>query len=292
MRNLNLADLAFAFGVKRVVNDEFALKNFVIGQPECSETGCDPTQPFASRVRIGWTRIGRAHNFTEQKQGAISQFVFFQDGIEGNIFAIMAELAVRHVENNSVVDLRPVGVVRQKNKLGIFINKISDQPRTSDAVDLNFLARDPSHDLNSGFMAPWFWYAVVAAVLYGAHQIFTRLAADHIGEGLGGFVVEATAALSILLYLAFLWLASRWNQQSSAQGIFYSVITGICVGAGTIAFFLLFQKGGPLSSVPAILAGGAAIMAIAGIMFFREPISWQRLLGVSLAIIGLFLLRR
>src|SRR5437763_201395 len=91
-------------------------------------------------------------------------------------------------------------------------------------------------------MAAWFWYAVVAAVLYGAHQIFTKLAADHIGEGLGGFVVEATAALSILVYLAFLWLASRWNQQSSAQGIFYSVLTGICVGAGTIAFFLRFQN--------------------------------------------------
>jgi transporter family protein len=64
------------------------------------------------------------------------------------------------------------------------------------------------------------------------------------------------------------------------------------VGAGTIAFFLLFQKGGPLSSVPAILAGGAAIMAIAGILFFREPASWQRLLGVTFASIGLFLLRK
>jgi hypothetical protein len=87
---------------------------------------------------------------------------------------------------------------------------------------------------------------------------------------LGGFVVEATAALSILVYLAFLWLASRWNQQSSGKEIFYSVLTGICVGAGTIAFFLLFQKGGPLSAVPAILAGGAAIMAIAGILFFTK----------------------
>ena len=60
----------------------------------------------------------------------------------------------------------------------------------------------------------------------------------------------------------------------------------------TIAFFLLFQKGGPLSAVPAILAGGAAIMAVAGILFFREPPSWQRLLGVGFAIIGLFLLRK
>src|SRR5262249_24720115 len=141
-------------------------------------------------------------------------------------------------------------------------------------------------------VAAWFWYAVVAAVLYGAHQIFTRMAADHIGEGLGGFVVEATAALSILGYLVFLWLASRWNQQSTAQGIFYSILTGVCVGAGTITLFLHFQKGGPLSAVPAILAGGAAIMAIAGILFFREAPSWQRILGVAFAIIGLFLLRK
>jgi transporter family protein len=105
-------------------------------------------------------------------------------------------------------------------------------------------------------------------------------------------VVEATATLSILLYLAFLWLASRWDQKSSLSGIVYSLLTGVCVGAGTIAFFLLFQKGGPLSSVPAILAGGAAMMAIAGILFFHEAPSWQRIAGVVFAIIGLFLLRK
>ena len=137
-------------------------------------------------------------------------------------------------------------------------------------------------------MAAWFWYAVVAAVLYGAHQIFTRMAA----ERLGGFIVEGSAALSILFYLAILWLGGRWNQKFSGAGFNYSLLTGICVGAGTIAFFLLFQKGGPLSSVPAILAGGAALMAIAGILFFHESPSWRRLLGVAFAIVGLFLLRR
>jgi transporter family protein len=129
-------------------------------------------------------------------------------------------------------------------------------------------------------------------VFYGAHQIFTRIAADHIGEGLGGFVVEASAAFSILIYLGILWFSGRWNQKFSTAGFNYSLLTGICVGAGTIAFFLLFQKGGPLSSVPAILAGGAAIMAIVGILFFRDPLSWQRIAGVAFAIIGLFLLRK
>jgi transporter family protein len=140
-------------------------------------------------------------------------------------------------------------------------------------------------------MAQWIFYAVGAAILYGAHQIFTKLAADRISDGLGGFVVEATAALTILFYLAWLRFGGKWNQTASTPGVFFSVVTGICVGVGTIFFFLLFQKGGPLSAVPLILAGGAAIMALAGIAFFKEPASALRLLGIAMALGGLFLLR-
>ena len=141
-------------------------------------------------------------------------------------------------------------------------------------------------------MSNWFWYAVGAAVLYGLHQIFTKLASATISDGLGGFVVEASAALTILVYLGWLWFAGAWNQKADAAGVGYSVVTGICVGVGTILFFLLFQKGGPLSAVPMVLAGGAALMAVAGVFFFKEPASWPRMLGIVLAIAGLFLLRK
>lgn len=140
-------------------------------------------------------------------------------------------------------------------------------------------------------MTTWFYYAVGAAVLYGLHQIFTKMAADRISDGLGGFVVEGSAAVTILLYLAWLRFGGTWNQTSSAPGVFYSVLTGICAGVGTIFFFMLFQKGGPLSAVPMILAGGAALMAVVGILFFKEPASVLRLLGIALALAGLFLLR-
>ena len=140
-------------------------------------------------------------------------------------------------------------------------------------------------------MGGWFFYAIGAAILYGLHQIFTRMASDGIGDGLGGFVVEATAALTIALYLFYLRFFGKWDQAWTGSGAFYSVLTGICVGVGTIFFFLLFQKGGPLSAVPMILAGGAAIMAMAGIFFFKEPAYWVRLLGVALSLAGLFLLR-
>ena len=140
-------------------------------------------------------------------------------------------------------------------------------------------------------MKTWFYYAIGAAVLYGAHQIFTRLAADRISDGLGGFLVEASAALTILVYVGYLKCFGPWTQSGTLPGVYYSILTGICVGIGTIFFFLLFQKGGPLSSVPMILAGGAAIMAIAGIVFFKEPASLVRLAGIVLALVGLVLLR-
>jgi transporter family protein len=140
-------------------------------------------------------------------------------------------------------------------------------------------------------MSEWFWYAIAAAVLYGLHQVFTKLASQHIGDGVGGFVVELTAALIIALYLVYLKFFGEWKQALSSRGVFYSALTGICVGAGTVTFFLLFQKGGPLSAVPMVLAGGAALMAVVGILFFREPATLIRVSGIVLSLLGLFLLR-
>ena len=60
---------------------------------------------------------------------------------------------------------------------------------------------------------------------------------------------------------------------------------------GDNLLFLALQKGGPLSAVPMVLAGGAALMALIGILFMKEPASWPRLLGITLSILGLFLLR-
>src|SRR5258707_8384771 len=140
-------------------------------------------------------------------------------------------------------------------------------------------------------MPTWFWYAIGAAILYGLHQVFTKLAAERISDGLGGFVVEGSAAITIGIYLVVLWLSKSWDQKASSAGVYYSVLTGLCVGIGTILFFLLFQKGGPLSAVPMILAGGAALMAVGGLMLFKEAATWARVVGIVLGPAWVFFLR-
>jgi transporter family protein len=120
-------------------------------------------------------------------------------------------------------------------------------------------------------MTQWFWYAVGAAVLYGLHQVFTKLAAERIGDGLGGLLVEISAALTIALYLAALWLTGRWEQKfsSTARHLLrsYRIVRW---PRHDPLLRTVFRKVGLSRQLPMILAGGAAIMAIAGILFFKE----------------------
>jgi hypothetical protein len=50
-------------------------------------------------------------------------------------------------------------------------------------------------------------------------------------------------------------------------------------------------RGGPLFGCPDGFGGGAALMAVIGILFFKEPATLIRLSGIMPSIIGLFLLR-
>src|SRR6266581_7728244 len=154
----------------------------MIAHSERAEAAGDPAQTFSCWMWIMWPRVSRAYNLTQQNERWIGELVFFRDGIERNVFAMMPELAVRDVEHDSVSDLSPVGVVREEDELRIWVDELFDEPWARYSVHFNFLASDPFHELDSRFVAAWFWYAVVAAVLYGAHQIFTKLAAERIGE--------------------------------------------------------------------------------------------------------------
>jgi transporter family protein len=71
----------------------------------------------------------------------------------------------------------------------------------------------------------------------------------------------------------------------------YSLATGLCVGAGTILFFQMFQRGAPLSSVPIVLAVGSGIMVLAGVVIFHDALGWRHWIGVLLALGAILLLR-
>ena len=141
-------------------------------------------------------------------------------------------------------------------------------------------------------MSSWFPYAIIAALLYGLHQVFTKIAANRISAGPGGLILEVTATVTILIYVVLMQFGGERNLLFSRSGMLWSAMAGLCVGVGTIAFYLLFQRGGPLSAVPGILAGGVAFVALVGLLGFHEQPSLARLAGIVLSVAGLWLLSR
>ncbi|MDP2909357.1 MAG: hypothetical protein Q8N77_06140 [Nanoarchaeota archaeon] len=137
----------------------------------------------------------------------------------------------------------------------------------------------------------WFIAALVAALAYGLHNIFTKIAAGHISDSLGGFLLEITAATCILLYIFFL-IATDEKFSFTSRGVIFSILAGICVGIGTVLYFVIFSRGGELSIAgPMVLVGGVLLMAVAGIVFFKEHVSFLKLAGLVLGVVSLWMLK-
>src|SRR5262249_16431713 len=100
----------------------------MIAQSESSEAAGNPAQTFPSWMRVMGVRVGRAHNFAKQNESWVGELVFFQNRIERNIFAVVPKLAVRNIEHDSVLDLCPLGVARQEDKLCVLIDEFFDEP--------------------------------------------------------------------------------------------------------------------------------------------------------------------
>lgn len=72
----------------------------------------------------------------------------------------------------------------------------------------------------------------------------------------------------------------------------FSVFAGICVGVGTVLYFVIFSRGGELSIAgPLVLVGGVLLMAVAGIVFFKEKVSFIKMAGIVLGVISLWMLK-
>jgi bacterial/archaeal transporter family protein len=139
----------------------------------------------------------------------------------------------------------------------------------------------------------WFPLALAAAGLYGLHNVFTRAASGRISDGMGGLVLEGTAALVIAAYVIGVTVRGVETTQLTQAGVGWSMAAGLCVGAGTVLYFMIFRGGGELSAAaPTVLAGGSALMVLAGWVIYREPVTLPRLVGVGLTVAGIALLRK
>src|SRR5882762_979431 len=81
-------------------------------------------------------RIGSSDNHRKSLQRAISKIVLFDYGVEATIGAVVSEFDIPHIERYRIFTFRYLHhlISRYVQKLGSWINKALDWPRTSDAI--------------------------------------------------------------------------------------------------------------------------------------------------------------
>ena len=67
--------VAFALSVKRVIDDELTVEDFVVAQAERAESERDPAQTFSGWMRIYGVRVSSANDFAKLHERGVSQFV-------------------------------------------------------------------------------------------------------------------------------------------------------------------------------------------------------------------------
>lgn len=142
-------------------------------------------------------------------------------------------------------------------------------------------------------MSRWQVLATLVAVMFGTHNLFVKRAAGRLPDAWGAFILEAAAALGILLFLGMLAGMGRlpeWPRDTGA--VWLAATGGLFIAVGSILYFWIFRIGAPLSSaVPWVLTGWVVVVVLLGFLLEREMPGARHLAGFACAGLAIWLLR-
>ena len=130
--------------------------------------------------------------------------------------------------------------------------------------------------------------ALFASLCFALHYLALRAATGKIADALGGFVLEASAAIGLLLLVFF---GPRASVETTTPGLVWSGLSGLCITGGVTFLFMSLRLGGPVAATGTIaLGGGVTLAALAAPFLFAEAFTWRRALGVLLGAVAMAIL--
>jgi bacterial/archaeal transporter family protein len=123
-----------------------------------------------------------------------------------------------------------------------------------------------------------------------------------LGSGIGNFLYKyatnsmqplVVAGFSLLVYLVLLpigFLITKPEITISLAGVCYTVVSAICLCAGTLGIAFALRAGEPVGKVVALTSVYPAITLLLSCLFLGEPITIKKVIGIVLAIVAVGIL--
>lgn len=136
------------------------------------------------------------------------------------------------------------------------------------------------------------WLLIVIATLgYAAFQFFSAKAGGKIDGGLVPVIVNLVGVFAPLALLLGKIMNKGQLLPTQRTGMIYAILAGFSIAAFAVAFHKIFQHGGNLSVVSPLIFGGAiALSTLLSLIFLKETVSAQHILGIVLVFVGLALI--
>lgn len=137
-------------------------------------------------------------------------------------------------------------------------------------------------------MPTWILCAALASLCFGGHYLTLRAASGRIDDSLGGFLLEATAAIGLLVLM---FVGPKTTTPNTTMGFVWSSVSGLFITGGVVLLFAALRLGGPVSGTGTIaLGGGVALAALFAPLFFDEALSARRIIGIVLGALAMVVL--
>jgi transporter family protein len=129
---------------------------------------------------------------------------------------------------------------------------------------------------------------VAIIVFWGVWGFLAKVAQARIGNQLLIWYLLAMAVI-LLLYLAV--TGELWPLRLDGGGIALGAAVGVTAAAGTVLFYLILAQS-PTSFVIPLTSLYPAVTAALGVWLLKEELTWNRVIGVTLAVATVFFLSR
>ncbi len=136
----------------------------------------------------------------------------------------------------------------------------------------------------------WLFFATLVIVGGVIFHLFSRLAKGEIDMIYAG-VIAAIAGLAGSAAAFFLLADPHVIAAASTKGIIYAALAGLGTALASIAAFMMYKAGAPMSiSSPITRAGATVFAVIFGMVLFSESLSFLNIVGVVLSIVSIVLM--
>ena len=136
----------------------------------------------------------------------------------------------------------------------------------------------------------WIPYALGAAIALAAADVCVKLAAGKLSNSLGLLLYGGCTFLTGLSWV-LIDKARGIEIYAQTPGVLAALGVGISFSAVTIGLYITFGAGAPVSiASPFVRLGGLLIASFIGLALLQEPLSWRYVLGMVLAMSGVYLI--